>query len=252
MRVTLLRSLLARGRSPRAWRGALYGAVLSLGAPLGLLAIFKVSVSAREHAVATALIYSLLGTACAFSCFGFVGGLVMQQLWDSAMRDGLTGLFNRRYLMAELERKLLHCQHTGQRLCVLMMDLDHFKRVNDTYGHLVGDATLSATARALMRSARGADVIARYGGEEFVCLVVGIDSQQAEIIAERYRACVAELGERDLGHPGPQTISLGAVVAAPFPGWSAPALLERADAALYAAKHAGRNRAVVTKITPNG
>ena len=90
------------------------GAALSLGGPTGLAAIFALSAGAREHAMITALIYCLVGTAAVFSCFGFLSGALLQQVWDTALRDGLTGLFNRRHLMTRLEDMFAQCQRTGQ------------------------------------------------------------------------------------------------------------------------------------------
>jgi diguanylate cyclase (GGDEF)-like protein len=123
-----------------------------------------------------------------------------------------------------------------------MLDLDHFKRVNDQYGHLVGDQTLRAVSDALRESSRRADLIARYGGEEFAVLCPDTDCETGLRVAERLRTAVEALGETQLGHPGPQTISLGVAVQAKDHELTPERLLEHADVAMYEAKRRGRNR----------
>jgi diguanylate cyclase (GGDEF)-like protein len=148
--------------------------------------------------------------------------------------DPLTGLANRRVWERELAYAVERAHRTGRLLAVAMVDLDHFKRLNDASGHAAGDRLLVAAAAAWSRVVRGGDLLVRYGGEEFAVLLPGADETSALEIAERIR----------LGCPGPGTCSVGVAVldmAEP-----AASLLQRADEALYEAKDAGRDRSVVS------
>jgi diguanylate cyclase (GGDEF)-like protein/PAS domain S-box-containing protein len=165
-----------------------------------------------------------------------------RQTREEADRDPLTGLANRRYL----DRMLAHCLddlgRSGQPLSLIMADLDHFKQINDTWGHVVGDLALIQFAATIQNQCRPIDLVARYGGEEFVVLLPGRRLETAVQIAERLRTGAAratpeELGERLL------TASFGVAEAAP--GETAPLVLQRVDAALYRAKSLGRDRVEV-------
>ena len=160
------------------------------------------------------------------------------QLAELSSRDHLTGLANRRRLDAELDRLCEADPHGGLALAVT--DLDHFKRVNDTHGHHVGDVVLQRVADVLARTARRGDVAARLGGEEFVLLMPSTTAEEAGACCERLRSAVAAIPFDD-GVPGLRvTTSTGVAVAEPG---STPAdLLRRADELLYAAKRAGKNR----------
>ncbi|HEX7079979.1 MAG TPA: DUF484 family protein [Gammaproteobacteria bacterium] len=171
------------------------------------------------------------------------------RLVRSVLTDPLTGWSNRRYLEARLREEIARCRRSGAPMACLMIDVDHFKRVNDGFGHLVGDDILRGVADRIARQVRGSDVAARYGGEEFVILLPGTDAHAAAALAERIRAAVAEQpfeigGGRE---PIPVTVSVGVAehAAAPAGGDAGEALLARADAALYAAKSGGRNMVVV-------
>lgn len=152
--------------------------------------------------------------------------------------DSLTGLHNRRAFDEHLPREVARSQRLGEPFCLLMIDIDHFKRLNDTYGHPAGDAVLRSVARAIAGCTRPSDLVARYGGEEFAVVLSGIDSGQALAVAERIRRQVA-LAESGLHRV---TVSVGVAQYRPSAGDDAEQLLGRADQALYAAKHAGRNR----------
>jgi diguanylate cyclase (GGDEF)-like protein len=157
-----------------------------------------------------------------------------------ARHDNLTGLLNRTALYEHLEREQARAARYDGDFCVVMIDLDHFKRVNDDYGHLVGDHVLQAVASALSGQLRGNDVLGRYGGEEFVAMLPETTLSQAKVLIERLRACVAALRPDTAAGPIPVTISMG--LAAYRQGDSLKQLLDRADDALYRAKAAGRNR----------
>jgi len=155
-----------------------------------------------------------------------------------AETDVLTGLANRRRIVKQLADGIAAAGEGGGTLSVALFDIDHFKSVNDRFGHAVGDRVLRRVAQAAAGALRGSDMIGRYGGEEFVLVLADASPDIAMRIAERVRAAVeASVGEAD--EPG-VTVSLG--VAAFIPGLSVDAILDRADRALYAAKRDGRNR----------
>jgi diguanylate cyclase (GGDEF)-like protein len=175
-----------------------------------------------------------------------LGNLRLREaLREHSVRDSLTGLFNRRYLEETLERELRRAARKGQPLAVVMLDVDHFKRVNDTFGHDAGDAVLRSLAATLRAAVRGSDIICRYGGEEFIAMLPEAGLETALQRAEALRAAVARTEVSDGRQKiGPVTLSLG-VAAYPEHGETPAALIARADEALYAAKREGRNRVVV-------
>jgi diguanylate cyclase (GGDEF)-like protein len=238
--------LLGSIRSLRsAWAWALTGLVLAPGAPLGLWAYFTlVGIPSSDEVARTALIYSAVMTALVFTSFGFGVGWLMDRLRSAALHDGLTGLLNRRFLRESLPQLQASSARRGAPLCLIMLDLDLFKRVNDTYGHLVGDQTLRAVSRALRESSRRSDLVARFGGEEFAVLCPDTDCETGLQVAERLRMAVEALGPAQLGHPGPQTISLGVAVQARDHELTPEKLIDHADVAMYEAKRRGRNRAI--------
>lgn len=149
--------------------------------------------------------------------------------------DGLTGLANRRQLEEWLRLGRERAEGTGQEWSVILFDLDHFKRVNDTHGHAAGDEVLRATAAAVRGVLRNGEYLGRWGGEEFLVILPGVGQPAAARVASRLQAAVAAAPH---GGVGPVTVSCG--VAQGAPGESVPALLARADEALYAAKRGGR------------
>ena len=157
-----------------------------------------------------------------------------------ARTDALTGLANRRTLDEAFRREIARAERQADNLSVIMADLDHFKSINDEYGHITGDQVLAAAAAVFGSQLRLYDLAARYGGEEFVLLRPGTSSDEAMIIAERVRKEVEKI--RIPACPRQITISLG--VASCVGGDSAEALVARADTALYEAKTTGRNRVV--------
>ncbi len=166
-----------------------------------------------------------------------------RQMYDAALRDGLTKLFNKKHFMDRIESELSYARRHAAQLSLVMMDVDHFKKVNDTYGHLAGDMVLSTLATAIQSALRGEDLLARYGGEEFVILCRGSSAATTGVAAERVRARVQGTAFVFSGKTIPITVSLG--VAAYVNGQTSTQLISAADAALYEAKHAGRNRVVV-------
>jgi diguanylate cyclase (GGDEF)-like protein len=161
-----------------------------------------------------------------------------ENLLSSALRDGLTKLFNKRYLMDRLDSELKFAQRHETSVSLLLLDIDHFKKVNDTHGHLAGDAVLANIAQVLSRAVRNEDVVARFGGEEFAIILRAIGIEPATHMAERLRKAVEATHANTLK----ATVSIGV---AGFPSTRAKTpeeLVEAADKALYAAKHDGRNR----------
>ena len=169
-----------------------------------------------------------------------------ERLRESSLRDGLTGVFNRRHFEASYEPMLDEALAAGRRFGVLVADIDHFKRVNDEAGHLVGDDCLRLTAAIIEEQVGSNGQVIRYGGEEFVVLLADTDAKSMATIAESIRAEIAERPMMTNGMPIPLTISIGGSLAQPDKRVSAIALLQRADEAMYKAKHDGRNRVVMS------
>ena len=165
------------------------------------------------------------------------------ELREQATRDPLTNLFNRRYMQEILDHELASAQRLQCATAVLMMDIDHFKRLNDTYGHKAGDLMLQALGGLLQEDTRASDVACRYGGEEFVVIMPGATMEAAHCRAERLRSQFEELRLNFSGTPLQATVSVGVAVF-PVHGDTGDALLHAADQALYAAKAGGRNRVV--------
>jgi diguanylate cyclase (GGDEF)-like protein/PAS domain S-box-containing protein len=175
-----------------------------------------------------------------------LGNLQLREtLRQQSTRDPLTGLFNRRHMEESLGRELLRAQRSGRPLAVILFDLDHFKRFNDTFGHEAGDYLLKELATRLSGYSRKEDIACRYGGEEFLLIMpeasLEIAAQRADLLRTEVKRMIWECRGRTLG---PLTLSCG-VSAFPGHGKSADGLLQAADLALYQAKHDGRDRVVV-------
>ncbi|MBV8760546.1 MAG: diguanylate cyclase [Deltaproteobacteria bacterium] len=170
-------------------------------------------------------------------------GFLYKKMETMATTDGLTGLTNHRTFQARFEDLLQRAQRHNHKVALLLCDVDHFKKVNDTYGHPIGDEVLRRVAKVLQEVPRKIDIPARYGGEEFAVLLDNVDVAQAKAVADRIRIEISKVVvDTDKG-PLSVTESVG-VAAFPDDGRDRATLIERADLALYHAKHTGRNRVV--------
>jgi diguanylate cyclase (GGDEF)-like protein len=186
----------------------------------------------------------LLRIYCNQAAVALENALVYERVENLAATDALTGLFNRRYFESALARELARADRTSSPLALLILDVDHFKSFNDTYGHAMGDLVLQRVARVLTAAIRKADVLARLGGEEFVVLLPQVTPEGAVESAERLRAAVAKAGIHPGGPVKRVTVSTG-VALFPADARDGGSLLKAADEALYQAKHLGRNRVSV-------
>ncbi|MCX6630235.1 MAG: diguanylate cyclase [Candidatus Solibacter sp.] len=168
-----------------------------------------------------------------------------EALRHQATHDGLTGLLNRTSILEKLDDELARAARAGTPVSAVMVDLDRFKLINDTYGHLAGDAVLREAADRLKSAARRYDLVGRYGGEEFLIVLPGCDASDAAVQAERMREAIGATPVLTSTHPVYVTASLGVACSS----HSAPeALVRQADEALYESKAAGRNRVVVHSV----
>jgi len=206
------------------------------GAPLGVFVAEHVAARGGrvDRRVVTTVERFVSQTALALA-----SAWLLERVLDLAATDGLTGIANRRTFEDMLARSFTRAARAGVPLSLVMVDLDHFKALNDRHGHQAGDATLRRVAPALVSACRPGDVVARYGGEEFAVLLPDTDQRDVAIVAERLRAAVAALVQDPA-----VTASIGA---ASFPTHAADAteLVKAADDALYTSKRTGRNRVTV-------
>jgi diguanylate cyclase (GGDEF)-like protein len=163
-----------------------------------------------------------------------------EEIYRMTIIDGLTGVFNKRYFIEALEKEMSRAQRYGRPLSILMFDIDHFKRVNDNYGHLAGDYVLQALARLISTRARREEIFARYGGEEFVILLPETQNEGAMELAEQLRKRVASYTFVFEGEEIPITVSIG-VATTRGEGIPESEFIKRADEKLYQAKAEGRN-----------
>jgi diguanylate cyclase (GGDEF)-like protein len=198
---------------------------------------------AAERAAAAALIYIPL--AIVMDHLISVWRQDEQTLSEAAQFDSLTGAYTRGFAMAVMQRALLKAGGDEKPLAVLMLDLDHFKRINDAHGHARGDLVLKQTIHAMQSTLRAGDIVGRFGGEEFVVLLPGADLKQAMGAAERCRVAVEKMTIPDAPYLS-VTASVG-VAAFPEDGGDLDTLLKASDNAMYAAKGNGRNRIETAK-----
>jgi diguanylate cyclase (GGDEF)-like protein len=173
-----------------------------------------------------------------------------QQMYEAALRDGLTKAFNKKYFSDRLETEFAYARRHKTILSLLMLDVDFFKKINDAHGHLAGDHVLMKVARAAQGAIRTEDVFARYGGEEFAVICRGIPLANAAVLGERLRALIESTAFDWESKRIPVTVSIG-VAGLPETACDNPAgLIEAADQALYEAKRAGRNRVRLRNNAP--
>src|SRR3954453_15823793 len=173
--------------------------------------------------------------------------MFQRQMYESALRDGLTKAFNKKYFTDRLESEFTFATRHGTPLGLVLFDIDHFKKVNDTHGHQAGDFVLSEISTLLSATLRAEDVFARFGGEEFAVICRGSDLMQGQVVAERMRKAVETNKFIFEGTHIPLTISVG-VAGLPDPAVKdAAELVSLADQALYKSKHGGRNRVTLHK-----
>ena len=179
-----------------------------------------------------------------------VGDRLRNSLRDAAFRDPLTRLYNRRYAFRKVRDELRRYRRYADPFSVLLIDADHFKRINDRFGHRAGDIALKAIANACRKSVRDIDTVGRYGGEEFIILLPHTKAADAAIVAERIRRAMLETEVRWQEHKLDVTLSLG-IAQAGLHADSFDELIVAADQALYAAKKGGRNRTVIADAPRN-
>ncbi|HUU74403.1 MAG TPA: diguanylate cyclase [Burkholderiales bacterium] len=173
-----------------------------------------------------------------------------KELQEISITDSLTGLYNRRYMMEALTNETSRAERMQHKFSVLMIDIDHFKQYNDTYGHLAGDDLLIKVAALFKESIRDMDLAARYGGEEFLIILPEHGLDAARAVAERIRSRIEAATRDDSSETGAVTVSIG-VSAFPENGTTPTALIDNADIALYRGKENGRNRVIVSDAKPD-
>ncbi len=218
---------------PMAARGEVYG-LLELHAEGDEAGVRLEHAQPVAMALADAISLSLSGIS------------LREKLRNQALRDPLTGLYNRRFLEEMLERLAQEAERRKTPVATIMIDLDHFKRLNDQFGHATGDAILREVAAAIMSVLRGVDVACRYGGEELAVVLADCTLEQAVAKAEQMRGRISEISEPQ----GPAVTASFGVAAMPETTTRVADLLAAADAALYQAKHQGRNCVVAAPLRP--
>lgn len=222
------------------------GIVMGSGAPLGwaiIQALRGFDVTADITAHMPLYLYMLFGTMSVFGAFGFYVGNQEGLMQQRSLRDTLTGLYNLRHFRDRLEANITDAERQGSPLSLVFFDLDHFKRINDTYGHAAGDVVLVSIAKNVGNILRRNELLARIGGEEFALLLPHTTLDQATRLAERLLDVVRHLSIAiNASDHISVTMSLGAVTLAP--GEDGKSFAERADEAMYEAKRTGRDRVV--------
>lgn len=239
----------------------LIGLLLGLGSPFGALILLWLF--PHPHIPIPAFIneewkdhfffftYMTAGTCLFFTAFGFLVGnnedkllLRNRRLTDQVLTDPLTGLGNHRFMHESFSVEFKRHKISGRPLSCLMMDLDHFKQVNDTHGHPFGDLVLKGFSRIIKESIRQGDIATRYGGEEFLCILPNCDKDEALRVAERIRQKTEDCRFIQGRLKAQVTVSIGCVTSKHKSTYNYQTLIQKADNALYIAKHRGRNRVV--------
>ena len=227
--------------------GNLFGLAAMLALHRGIRLFIDASPWTGTHAFAFVVVLgvSWLGLSPEHATLlGLVVGRILADLRYRSRHDGLTGLLNRRAMEEILLAQMQRSRRTGESFTVLMLDLDHFKNINDQHGHATGDRALKHTAAALRSELREVDAIGRFGGEEFLIVMPGATADAARPVAERLRAALVTDAPRVDGAPLPLSASIG-IAQWHERGEEPSRLLMRADAALYQAKQRGRDCVVV-------
>ncbi len=184
-------------------------------------------------------------TILKFTYHDHLDEVFQRQMYESALYDALTKIFNRKHFNDRLQSELSYSLRHQTPLSLLLLDIDHFKKINDQYGHLAGDFALQSMAATVSRMIRKEDFFARYGGEEFAILCRGIDSRGGALFAERVRQALAAASLQYENQAISITVSIG-VAGLPHPALLTPTdFIGAADEALYRAKESGRNRVIV-------
>ena len=214
--------------------------MMAQGEVMGILHLRKMTQEIKEQMAGIAQFATTVAEAMALALANLK---LRETLRNQAIRDGLTGLFNRRYLEETLDRELSRSKRQGSPLGVIMLDLDHFKEYNDTYGHNAGDELLMSLGELIQDQIRREDIACRYGGEEFLLIMPGAPLEVALNRAEELNRSVKNLHTRNTSLK-PITISAGVAI---FPdhGGAGKEVIRAADAALYRAKAKGRDRVLV-------
>ena len=223
---------------------ASYGFILSFASPLGWVLIQLLAGRdpfAKEHYDPLLYLYMSIATAVVFSSLGYLIGKRELMITGMALTDGLTGLYNKRYFSTRLEQEFERYARHKHPIAVIQIDLDFFKRINDTFGHQVGDEILVTVANLIQENCRKNEIAARVGGEE-LC-VIAMDSNQADAVqlAERLRYKINHLNFRQQEVEIPVSASFG-VASADGSTFSGQDIYLHADQALYQAKRTGRNK----------
>ncbi len=223
--------------------GLLMAVLLGRGVAIGFGSLAVGAVNASHPAQAALFVVAMCAVVSV--ALGFVYMTMERaerQSYELAMRDTLTGLENRRAITDELERAVARARRHGEMLGLLVIDIDHFKRVNDSFGHQAGDAVLRAVANTLKLRLRAQDMMGRFGGEEFLAVLPETDLAGSQIVAEALRAAVEATPIQWGAQPIPVTISVGVRGGLVTGADTGDTLVGAADAAMYRAKQGGRNR----------
>lgn len=222
---------------------SIYGLALSLTIPLGWV-LLQLIVGRNPFSATNfdALLYTYtgLGVSVLFATIGFYVGLREQKITNLALSDGLTGLYNKRYFQNRLDQEFERFQRYGTPMSLVQIDLDHFKAINDKWGHQAGDATLKAVAKAVNDNLRTGEIAARVGGEEICIIVSNSNARAAFQLAERLRRAFKNL-DVTWNHEHIQISASFGIAQAEVDTLTKWQLYERADQALYQAKKNGRD-----------
>ena len=194
-----------------------------------------------SHGVSRNLLYILAGRMRYNNEALITSNKLQVESEHAAITDGLTGLHNRRWLSDSFKRQMHRCELSNLPCTVIMLDIDHFKEVNDKFGHIAGDRILCTMAQVLLNTMRPADLIARYGGEEFALCLPDTSTEDSSLIAERLRISISEAKTYIEGGKQLPTVTVSIGIAPMHPGQTLDSLISNADSALYRAKAKGRN-----------